>query len=268
MRGRRGIVVAMVVLGAAILPAQPPARPVVSLSLTTPPILKVARDSVDLVIQWTSACMTATTCPTRHRVVLAGEWIPPVAMRTAQTVRRVVVRVGKPVCPQTLRLRVAVAAEQGSVVGPATPANITVRCRALNVVERAHLDSFPKENHRITLCSKYGQRLSPDEWMEFRAFNLARAKTAQDSGRVHNEWEAIRLGPDSVYTPQADPDTIHMLLGRKYPMAMLLKNRYTGRVRTEDGVQWSTSNPDIVQISPGSNSCQAMIAAWEAERDS
>jgi hypothetical protein len=189
-------------------------------------------------------------------------------MRTAQTVRRVVVRVGKPVCPQTLRLRVAVAAERGSTVGPATPANITVRCRAPNVVERAHLDSFPEVNHRITLCSKYGQRLSPDEWMEFRTYNMVRAKTAQDSGRVHNEWEAIRLGPDSVYTPQTSRDTAFMLLGRKYPMAMLLKNRYTGRVRTEDGVQWSSSNPDIVKISPGSNSCQDMIAAWEAERDS
>lgn len=266
MRGRWGIVVAMVVLGAAILPAQPPARPVVSVSLATPPVLKVARDSTDVRISWTTTCPTAATCPTRYRFALTGSDLNPVAFLT--TLTRGTVRVPRPTCPATLVVRVAVAAERAGQVGAATVVTKSIPCRPLNTIERAHLDSFPKGNHRIVLCSKYGQRLSPDEWMEFRTYNMVRAKTAQDSGRVHNEWEAIRLGPDSVYTPQTSPDTTFMLLGRKYPMAMLLKNRYTGRVRTEDGVRWSSSNPDIVKISPGSASCEEMIKSWEAERDS
>lgn len=168
----------------------------------------------------------------------------------------------------SVKLRVVVRASRKGIMGTDSVWGERWFKRQQTAAERAYIDSFPPANHRITLCSKYGLKVSAAEQAEFRAFNLARALTAQDSGKVQNEWEAIRLGPDSVYTPQTSPDTTFLRPGYKYGFAVLLKNRYTGKVRTEDGAKWTTSNPDVVTISPGSADCSAMIAAWEAERSS
>lgn len=137
--------------------------------------------------------------------------------------------------------------------------------RMLSKADIAHQDSFPKANHRITLCSLYGQRLSPSEITTALAQNLAKLTTAADSGRERNEWEAIRLGVDSIYTPQTG-EGIRIFKGYRYPIAMLIKNRYTGRVRAEGGVQWSTPTPEVIGIDQGEADCSAKIAAWETER--
>lgn len=239
--------------------------PVVSLSTLTPRSAVVARDSVDVVVAWTKRC-DAGGCPTRYRVAIAGEFLTTVAR--IHTGLRDTLRVPKPVCPITLTVRAAVIADRGASSSAAGAAKLAIRCRAPNVVERAHADSFPKGNHRITLCSKYGHKMSPAEQARARAFNLSRAKTPQDSGRVMNEWEAIRLGPDSVYTPQTHGDSVSVRLGYQYPIAFLVKNRYTGKVRAEEGARWMSSDPTVAEFTPGSVDCREMIAAWEAERDS
>lgn len=166
-------------------------------------------------------------------------------------------------------LYVKVRASRRGVLGADSVTGMRWYKRRMTTSERAHVDSFPDANHRGVLCSFYGQKMD-NAWIAIAlAKNLSELTTAVDSAKERNYWEAVRVGPDSVYTPQDCGAKWCLRKGYAYPIAMLVKNRYTGKVGYDsEPLVWTSTNVGIVSITPGNVDCAKKIAEWEAERSS
>lgn len=137
--------------GSAALASQPALvlpTPVVSLSSAT----LANRDSVAVVVAYTKRCAANGTCPTRWRVAsVAGE----LSQAVVRTGLRDTLRVMKPICPGVLTVKSAVIADfvsaQGVQSSKTGAGSLVVPCRALTVIEKASLDSYPLANVRIVV---------------------------------------------------------------------------------------------------------------------
>jgi hypothetical protein len=166
-------------------------------------------------------------------------------------------------------LRVVVRASRRGVQGTDSVWAVRWFRRLLTTAEKASLDSFPDGNRRFMLCSFYGQRFPDSLIATSLAASLAPLRTATDSAREQSAWEAIRTGPDSLYTPQTGGAGAVLFKGYAYPFVYAGKNRYTGRVGPLQTDSIWSSNPQIFTVTPSvgiPDACVKAMAAWEAER--
>jgi hypothetical protein len=131
-------------------------------------------------------------------------------------------------------------------------------CRPFSAAEIAWRDSFPTSHWRITTCGPWAYRIDPDSLLDWR---LVRARTAAETALAQTDIANLRRGADSI-TPAprtwVKTDTMSMLLGYEYPLGLLMKNRYTGKVHSEP-----YTDDTIVTTPRRRIDCSAEVRAFE-----
>lgn len=215
--------------------------PAVSVSTLTIP----APDSAAIVMRWTKRCASiagAAVCPTSYDVrVMAdyGRGFATIAHGYLTTLRDTL-RFERPLCPDSVRVRVEVAARAyGSADRSATGVSLWQRIQCSDptpaeiVILDAYADSFPQANRRIAI-TPWAHKL-PKEQRDVNLQMLLRAsRSAADSAKHRSAYAAADRAGDSVYIPQSR-DTGYAHVGFEQRLCLLGRNRYTGRVVLIDG---------------------------------
>ncbi len=215
--------------------------PIVSSSTVTVP----DRNQVAVATQWTPRCALVNrinVCPdsfdVRYVVQTASGYSDPRRGRTS--ILRDTVIVDRPICPDSLRVVVYVAARsrgaiERSNIGSSRP--LSIRCRAITrdeqLADAALRDTFPDDGLVITTASEWWHKQSKDERDVALLETLRQARTARDSTTAIAEWRALDKLPDSIrVVPKGDTVAI---VGYSNDMCLLARNRYTGRVEILSG---------------------------------
>lgn len=215
--------------------------PAVSVSTVT----IAAPDSAAIAMQWTRRCATvagASVCPSSYDVRVTADYGRGVATlaRGYLTKLRDTLRIERPLCPDSVRVRVEVAARMyGGAERSATGVSLWQRIRcspptaAELVVLQAYADSFPDANRHIALTD-WAYKL-PKEERDVNLQELLRAsRTAADSAKHRAAYAAAEQSADSVRIPQGR-DSGTAFVGFSQGLCLIGRNRYTGRVVLIDG---------------------------------
>ncbi len=218
-------------------------------------------DSVGIAVRWVRVCRAIggiKVCPSRHdmRVDLhssdgTGVWMT--ARYDGQF--RDVVTVQRRPCAltgsitDTVRVSVrAVATGPGGRSRPGNALGIVVRCRPMRPTERiealAFVDSFPPANNRV-VTADWGFKIGADSLTIMQAEQLQLARTLADSQIVTKEYADLVMGADSVRFVD------HVLIGYKYQLCQLARNRFTGRVIVVGGPDAACEPPRARMQSEG-----------------
>lgn len=216
--------------------------PVTSTSTLTLP----SRDSVGVVVVYTSRCTTADAlarrmkgdslaCPNAWDVVsLVG--VDTVKFTRARATLRDTVRLARLVCPAVGVFTARVLPRsQGTVIDKPGVSRIALPCRPPNAAEIAFADSFPQANILHVLRSQWARKFTQAAQDSLKASALASALTAADSAAELAWWAAYALQADSVRLESKTPGPgvlmdLTIPRGYSFEVCSFARNKYSGDV--------------------------------------
>jgi len=225
--------------------------PITSVSALT----VAATDSAAVIVRYTRRCVSVAgvnVCPALFDVRLEGNYGIGYAQLSRRTRSQLAdtIRFQRPLCPDTLRVRGEVSAI-GQINSARSRTGFSlwqvVRCSNMTAAEKleaaAMVDSFPQGSRRIT-TGDVAIKLPKDE-RDVMLLELLRAsKTKADSVKHQLAYARADSMPNTI-THAQPTDTLVAMIGFKYQLCFLARNRYTGAVVLLDGDATSCEAPRL-----------------------